>query len=146
MNLQHMSEVETVYLDGLNGFEFEQLCERIFHRAGWGSVERIGGVGDGGRDLIIHKRNGEEIVVECKHQPDSAIGRPIVQKLHSAVVSTGADAGIIITTGRYSQKAIEHAKILSEDTPIDLFDLLRLTELAWKAQIKLVIGLSLIHI
>lgn len=126
---------ETVHLDELDGFEFERLCERIFDRAGWGKVQRIGGVADGGRDLVIHGPSGT-VVVECKHQPNSSIGRPIVQKLHSAVVSSGATKGLVITTGRYTAEAVQHAETL--EPPIELFDLPRLFDLAQKASIKLV--------
>jgi hypothetical protein len=45
---------ETVYLDTLDGFEFEDLCVKIFERLRWGRVERIGLTKDGGRDIIIH--------------------------------------------------------------------------------------------
>ena len=79
-----------VSLDSLDGFGFENLCQRIFEKAGWGRVERIGGVSDAGRDLIIHGNKGK-IVVECKHQPNTPQGRPIVQKLHSAVTTAGTN-------------------------------------------------------
>ena len=140
MSKNTMPETETAYLDDMDGFGFEQLCERIFHRSNWGDVRRIGNVADGGRDLIINQPDGESIVVECKHQPNSSIGRPIVQKLHSAVISSHAARGIIITTGKYSDEAIQHAKLLSKKTPIELFDRYRLIALAQKAGIKIVIG------
>ena len=131
---------ETVYLDDLDGFGFEQLCKRIFEKSGMGDrVERIGGVADGGRDLVIHRQGGS-VVVECKHQPSSSVGRPVVQKLHSAVVSSGAAGGMVVTTGRYSAEAVEHARLLSEETPIDLLDLNRLTDLAQRSGIRLVTG------
>lgn len=132
-----MSEIEIVYLDTMSGFDFESLCARIFEKLEWGTVERIGMVGDGGRDIVIHQQSGS-IVVECKHQPKTSIGRPIVQKLHSAVISTGAIKGIIITTGKFSKEAIEHARLLSKQTPIELYDFARFSQLAQEAKIKLV--------
>ncbi len=48
--------------------------------------------------------------------------------------------GNIITTGKYSDEAIQHAKLLSKKTPIELFDRYRLIALAQKAGIKIVIG------
>ncbi len=132
-----MSSQETVYLDTLDGFEFEDLCTKIFQRLQWGKVERIGLTKDGGRDIIIHLSEGGSIVVECKHQPNTSIGRPIVQKLHSAVISSGAIKGIIITTGKFSSDAIEHAKMISGTTTIDLYDINRLRDLADTVQIKL---------
>jgi len=123
-------EVETVFLDSLDGFGFESLCQRIFQKAGLGQVERIGGVSDAGRDLIIHDNKNKKIVVECKHQPKTSIGRPIVQKLHSAIISEGTNKGIIVTTGKFSKQAIDYIKELSDGTNIELIGMLKLTELA----------------
>src|SRR5574338_238457 len=108
-----MTYQETVYLDTIDGFEFENLCTKIFDRLAWGKIEHIGLTKDGGRDIMIHLPDGGSIVVECKHQPNTSIGRPIVQKLHSAVISSGAVKGIIVTTGKFSPDAIEHAQIIS---------------------------------
>ena len=134
-----MSSIETIFLDTVDGFGFESVCERIFTKLNWGKVERIGSVADGGRDIVIHQEGGS-IVVECKHQPNTSIGRPIIQKLHSAVISSGAVKGIVITTGKFSREAIEHAQFLSRNTPIELFDLRRLSELAQEANMKLVLN------
>lgn len=57
----------------------------------------------------------------------------IIQKLHSAVVSNGAKEGYVITTDRFSEEAIEHAKTLSP--PIQLIDLPKLIDLGDKANI-----------
>lgn len=134
-----VSETEIVYLDTMDGFEFESFCERLFKKLEWGEVERIGMIGDGGRDILIHTNEGT-IVIECKHHPNSSIGRPVVQKLHSAVISSGAKKGILITTGKFTKEATIHAKEISEETPIQLYDFHRLTDLANKASIKIVLG------
>jgi len=128
---------ETIYLDTLDGFEFENLCTRIFERLNIGQVEHIGFVKDGGRDIVIHQPNGGSIIIECKHQPNTSIGRPIVQKLHSAVISSGAIKGMILTTGKFSNDAIEHAKEISRKTPIELIDIHGITDLAERASIKI---------
>ena len=105
---------------------------------GWGQVEDVQYTGDEGRDLIIHPDQGHTIIVECKHQPENSIGRPIVQKLHSAVVSSNSQKGILDTSGKFTQQAIEHAKILNP--PIELYDFARLLDLADRAHIRLVSG------
>ena len=66
-----------IRLDMIDGFEFERVCADIFSGAGWGRVERIGGVADRGRDLLVHGSDGGLTIVECKHQPNSSIGRPV---------------------------------------------------------------------
>lgn len=127
-----------IHLDHIDGFEFERVCADIFRRAGWGQVQQLPPTGDKGRDLIIRDDAGNTTVVECKHRPNSPVGRPVVQKLHSAVISSKAGRGIIVTTGRYTDEATEHARHLSKETPIDLFTLSHLTDLADRAGMTLV--------
>src|SRR5262249_49373856 len=76
--------------------------------------------GDEGRDLLVHKPCGLE-VVECKHWPDGTVGRPAVQKLHSAVLTANSRQGAIITTGRFSKEAENYARNLG-DVTIGLID------------------------
>ena len=51
-----------------------------------GMVTYVGHTADEGRDLILEGYKGRKAIVERKHQPNSGIGRPIVQKLHSATI------------------------------------------------------------
>jgi restriction system protein len=127
---------ETVVLETLDGLEFEKLCAKIFQNLNYGTVNVMPYVGDGGKDLEIHSQEGL-IIVECKHQPHNSIGRPVVQKLHSAVVSNNAVKGILITTGKFSNEAIEHAKTLVPT--IEMFDKKILTDLATRAGIELIL-------
>ena len=73
---------KTRYLDTMDGYEFEQLCKAIYENSGYNHVELTSKSGDKGRDIIIYTNEGK-IVVECKHRPNSSIGRPVIQKLHS---------------------------------------------------------------
>lgn len=133
---------DTVYLDTLDGLEFEDLCEQMFKNLGY-AVENIVGVGDGGRDLILHSVDDEKIIVECKHQPNSTVGRPVVQKLHSAVISSHAKKGILITSGKFSKEAIEHAELLtSQGITMELVDFLNFVALAVKAKINISTSMS----
>ena len=124
-------------LEDTTPFGFEDLCARILYKSGWGDVETLGGVADGGRDIIVTRPNGHKVVVECKYYPKSTVGRPIVQKLHSAVMSTGADHGIIITTGKFTKAAVEHAdKLTDGHLTMELYDMPKLIELAASAGIR----------
>ncbi len=79
-------------------------------------------------------------MVECKlYNNKASVGRPIVQKLHSAIIDSHADSGIIITTGKFAKPAIEYASDLTNghDHPIELFDMHKIRELAYKAGIEL---------
>ena len=127
---------ESVVLETLDGLEFEKLCAKIFQKLNYGNVELMPYVADGGRDLLIHSPEGL-IVVECKHQPHTSIGRPVVQKLHSAVISSNAIKGILITSGKFSVHAVEHANTLSPK--IEMVDKKILADLATRAGIELIL-------
>ena len=91
--MAQQNNIETVFLDSLNGFEFEDLCARIYQRLGY-EVTNIQATGDEGRDLILkHSGTGEVIVAECKHWPGKTVGRLIVQKLHSAMLTYPRNTG-----------------------------------------------------
>jgi hypothetical protein len=124
-----------VYLQSLDGFEFEKLCAIIFERLGYGQVEDVPDTGDEGRDLIIHAADGTKVVVECKHHYNGTIGRPVVQKLHSAAHTEGAVKGILVTTGKFSAEAIAHARKVHPT--IELVDLNLLRDMAERARIHL---------
>jgi len=127
---------ETVVLETLDGYEFEKLCAKIFQKLEYGSVEVMPLSGDAGRDLLIHTREGL-VVVECKHQPHTSIGRPVVQKLHSAVISSKAVKGILVTSGKFSVQAVDHANTLMPK--IEMVDKKILADLATRAGIEIIL-------
>jgi len=116
-------------LDELSGFEFEDVMGDVFRKLGYENVRKAPRVADVGRDITMEERVGEErraVVVECKHT--DSVGRPVVQKLHSAVATydfEGPKRGIVATTGRFTGPAREYARELraAEDPhPIELLD------------------------
>lgn len=108
-----------VKLDGLSGFEFEGVCAAVFRSLGY-RVQESTASGDFGRDLILTDTSGDITVVECKHQAGT-VGRPVVQKLHSAALTAGASRAMLISTGGFSNQAIEYAESLT-DIRIELVD------------------------
>ena len=132
-----MERVLAVDLDFVDGPEFERVCKEILERLGYGRVEDVGGTGDEGRDLLVHTPRGL-LVVECKHHPVSSIGRPVVQKLHSAIIMARGVGGMLITTGRFSGAAVEYARRLQRDgVTIDMIDRPILTDMARRAGLDL---------
>lgn len=127
---------ETIYLDTLDGFEFEEICAKIIEKLGWGKVNITPKARDGGKDLIVESPNSEIIYVECKHQPHIKIGRPVIQKLHSAIITSKSAQGIIITTGSFSKEAIEYANSLSPQ--IKLIDIISLTAMAQNVGFRII--------
>ncbi|ERG89432.1 MAG: restriction endonuclease [halophilic archaeon J07HX5] len=124
-------------LDDLSGFEFEDLMEDVFRTLGYENVRQAARTADEGRDILMQEvvdGTRRAVIVECKHT--GTVGRPVVQKLHSAVATFGFDGpkrGIVITTGRFTTPAQEYADGLQQsDNPhtIELLDGQALREIA----------------
>ena len=128
---------EATILDDLSGYEFEDVMADVFRNLGYRNVRKAERVADKGRDILMEETvdGGERaVVVECKHT--DTVGRPVVQKLHSAVATYDYDGparGIVATTGRFTGPAREYVTELrgSDDPcPIDLVDGSDLREMA----------------
>ena len=96
---------------------YEIACEQQLKSDYSCKVVRTSITNDGGKDIIIYSPEGK-IFVECKDWRDTPVGRPVIQKLHSAVITEGAVKGIIMTTGTYSQEAYDYVK--KYNLPIEL--------------------------
>ncbi len=116
-------------LDDLSGFEFEDVMEDVFRNLGYENVRQAVKTADEGRDIVMEEVvNGTRrvIVVECKHT--ATVGRPVVQKLHSAIATfafEGPKRGLVVTTGRFTGPATEYAERLQNNGdpfPIELID------------------------
>ena len=124
-------------LDELSGFEFEDVMEDVFRNLGYESVRQASRTADEGRDIIMEETvDGQPraVIVECKHT--ESVGRPVVQKLHSAVATfeyDGPKRGMVATTGRFTCPATEYAEELATrdaPSPLDLLDVTALRQLA----------------
>ena len=85
--------LEAISLDAMDGFEFQQFTAHLFNKLGHGTVEEIRRVNDAGQDVRIRSPDGGLAIIECKHHPKGTIGRPTIQKLHSAVISAKTKKG-----------------------------------------------------
>jgi len=121
----------------MDGYQFQKFVANLFKKLGFENVKVGPPTADGGIDVSMEQRTdigSVQYIVECKHHPETSIGRPVVQKLHSAVMHTPVlDKGIIVTSGHFSNQAIKYA----EEVGIELIDIEKLKELANK------VGLSL---
>jgi restriction system protein len=101
-------------LDDMNGFEFEEFVADLFRKLGYKRVKVTQRTGDSGRDITMEEAaEGERvhIVVECKHHKQQ-IGRPVIQKLHSATLTLskrGNKKGFVVTSGFFSGNAKKYA-------------------------------------
>ncbi|WP_307584751.1 restriction endonuclease [Paenibacillus wynnii] len=92
----------------MDPFEFEDYMARVFRCAGY-DCEVTKRSGDGGKDIILRSDN-EVRLVECKRYTTPKVGRPDIQKFHSAIIECGAIEGFYITTGEYTKQALECAE------------------------------------
>ncbi len=115
---------------------FETLCAEVLGKYYNAEVDNIQYANDRGRDLIVHLSAGD-MFVECKHW-EGTVGRPVVQKLDSAVNHEGAIKGMIVTTGQYSKAAVDYAAECSP--PIVLVDLAELQRIASTVGFDLTVG------
>jgi restriction system protein len=129
------TSLEVVSLDGMNGFEFQIFVAHLFERLGYGEAEEINQVRDAGKDVVIRGPKGL-VIIECKHQPKGSVGRPVVQKLHSAILTSGAKKGYLVTTGRFSRAAFRYTQDLG--TLIELVDSRILYDMANRAKIRVI--------
>lgn len=91
-------------ISALKWREFEEVIGEAYKRQGY-QVELRGGNGpDGGIDLIM-KKNGEMVLVQCKHWEAEQVGVKIVRELYGVVAAEGATKGIIVTTGHFTRDA-----------------------------------------
>jgi len=120
---------EATILDDLSGFEFEDVMEDVFRNLGYVNVHQAARIADEGRDILMEETveaGRRAVVVECKHT--DSVGRPTVQKLHSAVATyeyDGPKRGMVATTGRFTGPAQEYVAQLRESNdphPVELLD------------------------
>ena len=102
----------------LSPHQFEDAVAQLLRVRYNFKVKRTRYSGDGGWDVEFQNESGR-VLVECKqYRPEKAVGRPALQKLHSALVTEQAESGVLITTSFFSQPARQFA----DQTGIQLVD------------------------
>jgi restriction system protein len=99
---------------------FEQTIADLFRRQGY-RVDEIGGVGDGGVDLIL-RRNGDSSIahlVQCKRYTNWKVGVVEVREFFGAMAAHQSRCeGVFVTCGRYTAEA----RAFAAGKPIRLID------------------------
>jgi restriction system protein len=96
-------------IKGLSWSQFERYVGEAFRRDGY-HVERTGDpAGDGGVDLILHK-DGMATLVQCKHWKAWKVGVKPVREFLGVVSAQGAQAAVMVTSGRFTAEAEAFAK------------------------------------
>ena len=125
--LDRQSGIETIR--ELDWAEFEALLSEAFRRQGF-VVDHAGRAGpDGGIDQRLQKA-GATTLVQCKHWKQRQVGVKTVRELLGVVVSEGAQAGILVTSGSFTPDAVDFAAT----NPIRLIDGRELSQLIGDVQ------------
>jgi restriction system protein len=85
------------------------MVAQMLYCKGWTNVELTNRSADKGRDIIGYDKKGRKVYVEVK-QHKNKIGRPVIQKLHSIMVTERADKGMVATTSEFTPEAIEYSR------------------------------------
>jgi restriction system protein len=99
-------------LDGMSWREFEMLVGEGFRLQGYQVVETGGGGADGGIDLVLTKpgkSGGEKFLVQCKQWRAYKVGVDVVRELYGVMAAKGATGGFVVTSGRFTDEAINFA-------------------------------------
>ena len=102
---------------------FKEFTVSLFREMGY-TVEITPGTSDNGIDLLLRKNN-QLIAVQCKRW-SAPVGEPVVRDFYSALMSSGAQSGYVVTTSTFTS----HAYSFAEGKPIQLVDLEALIDLA----------------
>ncbi len=112
--LDTQKSIETIRQ--LHWRNFEELVAESYRRQGYRVAE--GGFGaDGGIDLELRKSD-ESVLVQCKQWKAQKVGVSVVREMFGVLSASNADKVIVITSGRYTQQAIDFAY----DKPMVLVD------------------------
>ncbi|EFK94882.1 restriction endonuclease [sediment metagenome] len=102
----------TSALDSMSWREFEMLVGEGFRLQGYQVLETGGGGPDGGIDLVLSrpgKSGSEKFLVQCKQWRAYKVGVDVVRELYGAMAAKGAAGGFVVTSGRFTDEAVEFA-------------------------------------
>lgn len=100
-------------IDSLSGTDFERIIEMYYRDKGF-PVQRIGGSGDHGVDIIVQERDGARVAIQCKRQKQD-VGNAVVLKLDSGKRAHKCHVGRIVTTAYFTRDAQDAAERLRID-------------------------------
>ena len=96
---------------------FERLLAEAFRRRGFEVPYRDVSGPDGGVDLELMK-SGQRTLVQCKQWKTRSVGVKVIRELRGVMASEGVNAGIVVTSGTFTNDAIKFAR----DNSIELID------------------------
>lgn len=95
----------------MDPYRFEEYVKDLLLLSGFKTAECTPRSNDGGKDIIATDSEGKKVFVECKrHEESNKIGRPLIQKFHSALIDGNADYGLFVTTSYFNENAVKYAR------------------------------------
>jgi restriction system protein len=88
--------------------DFEQLVADLYCTLGH-DAKRTGGPGDRDFDIVIVAKSGQHWIAQCK-QWRGAVGESVIREFYGAMQREHAQQGAIITTAKFTPKAIQWAQ------------------------------------
>lgn len=110
--------------------EFEMLIGEWFRQRGYAVTEAGGNGPDGGVDLVLRKGN-EKFLVQCKQWRAFKVGVSVVREHYGVMAAQGAAGGFVVTSGRFTQEAMEFAA----GRNVELIDGTRLQQMLQQARV-----------
>jgi restriction system protein len=96
-------------IDQMSWSAFEALLGEAYRRQGYRVIETGMGGADGGIDLAL-MRGGALTLVQCKHWKAGKVGVTVVRELLGVMTAKKAAAGIVVTSGRFTDEARSFAR------------------------------------
>jgi restriction system protein len=88
--------------------DFEQLVADLYCSLGH-DARRSGGPGDRDFDVVIVAKSGQHWIAQCK-QWRGAVGESVIREFYAAMQREHAQQGAIITTAKFTPKAVQWAQ------------------------------------
>ena len=99
-----------LYMDEMEGHEFEYYCADILTEMGFVDVEVTKGSGDFGVDILAEK-DGVSYAFQCKCY-DKPIGVKAIQEVYAGKDYYDRMVGVVMTNQYFTQPAVDMAKKL----------------------------------
>jgi restriction system protein len=118
-------------LNDISWEDFENLVGEAYRRQGYSSRVVGNSFGDGGVDIELSKP-GKTILVQCKQWRTRNVRVNVVREMLGVVVNRRAQEGIVVTSGRFTQEAIQFAQTCEPRIQLidgtELFELIRFVQ------------------
>lgn len=116
LGFKEINNTNILFVDGMDGHDFEYFCADILRKNGFSNVEVTPGSGDQGVDILAVK-DGIRYAVQCKNYA-TTLGNTSVQEVNAGKTFYNCHVGVVMTNSTFTNGAIA----LAEATGVLLWD------------------------